>query len=293
MSVGMTLIGWYLRFSRKPIWANVDKFLANETKPKANPAPPDELTRAHNLSLRTLHGFSTYTVRPRQPSGAIRAVMYLHGGGYVNEIASQHWTLIGRMADAGLTVEVPIYGLMPQYGWADAYRFVPAVYQEMIHRHGEGNVILSGDSAGGGLALGLTSVLPDLKMPAPHSLMLISPWLDVTCRNPEIHAVEPKDPWLGLPGARIAGAHWSEGVDPTDPRVSPVNMDVSQLPPTRIYCGTHDIVYPDVRLFRGRSPQVELMTCEGACHVYPLLPVAEGRQAAKEIVEKLAKDAMA
>ncbi|GAA6140638.1 alpha/beta hydrolase [Hydrogenophaga sp. 5NK40-0174] len=293
MSVGMTLIGWYLRYSRKPIWSNASRFLANEAGPKANPEPPETLTRVHEITKRTIAGFVTYTVKPRQPSGVIRAVMYLHGGGYVNEIAPQHWALIGRMADAGLTVEVPIYGLMPTCTWADAYRFVPAVYQEMLRRHGEGNVILAGDSAGGGLALGLTSVLPDLKMPAPHSLMLISPWLDVTCSNPEIHAVEPRDPWLGLVGARIAGEHWSRDGDPLDPRISPLHMDISRLPPTTIYCGTHDIVYPDIRLFRGRSPKVDLITCDGACHVYPLLPVPEGKQAAQEIVEQLTKAARA
>ncbi|MGY1653975.1 alpha/beta hydrolase fold domain-containing protein [Geodermatophilus sp. SYSU D01119] len=91
------------------------------------------------------------TVTPR--GGATRAVLYLHGGAYVAGAAPQHWTLAGRLADAGARV-----------------------------------VVLAGDSAGGGLALGFAQTLLGTGEPQPRLVALIAPWLDLALADPAVAA---------------------------------------------------------------------------------------------------------
>lgn len=286
-------VGWYVRRTRKPLWANAQRFHTHAHGPKANPEPPRALRTRHAVSERRIHGFMHYSVAPRQGAGQ-RVVVYLHGGGYVNEIAPQHWQLIGRMADAGLRVEVPIYGLAPQHGFTAAYAMLAELIGQ-LHATPGTQVLLAGDSAGGGLALGLAQALPAMGLPMAEQITLIAPWLDITCANPEIDALEPRDPWLAKPGALLAGQLWAQGTDPTDPRLSPIYGPLQGLPPMDVYIGTHDIFYPDVLLLQQRvqalapaTPRLQLNVCPQACHVYPLLPVPEGRSAAGQLVQRLA-----
>lgn len=293
MGWGMRAIGWYVRRTRKPLWANAERFHAHAHGPKASSQPPASLQRRHRVHQRQVQGFVHYSVAPRQRDAA-RVVLYLHGGGYVNEIAPQHWQLVSRLVDAGLRVEVPIYGLAPQHGFEEAYAMLGALYAELASTP-QAQVFIAGDSAGGGLALGLAQALQAQGLPPPLGLTLISPWLDITCANPEIDALEPRDPWLAKPGALLAGALWARGADPADPCLSPLNGPLHGLPAMDVYVGTHDILYPDVCLLHERmkglgpaAPQVRLHVCPGACHVYPLLPVREGREAARQLVQHLA-----
>ncbi|WP_245160255.1 alpha/beta hydrolase, partial [Blastococcus sp. CT_GayMR20] len=91
--------------------------------------PPKKLTTRHDVTCRAVGGFPVWTVRPWTGSG--RAAVYLHGGAYISGIAPQHWALIGRLADAGVRVEVPLYGLAPQHTYRDANPFVHEVYRQL------------------------------------------------------------------------------------------------------------------------------------------------------------------
>jgi monoterpene epsilon-lactone hydrolase len=245
------------------------------------------------VSSREVEGFSCHTIAPRGRR-ADRAAVYLHGGAYISEIATQHWALISRMVDAGLRVEVPIYGLAPQHTYRDAYPFLTAVYRQLLDDVDASVVTVAGDSAGGGLALGFAQTLGASGLPQPRRLILISPWLDLTLSHPDLPAVEARDPWLNIAGTAEAGKAWAGGDDPTDPRLSPINGTLSGLAPMDVYVGTAELCLPDVLLLQDRcatagvKPQVTV--CEGAVHVYPLVPAPEGRAAARRIVRSAAGD---
>ncbi len=292
MSLGMRAVSWYVRRVKKRVWASEALSLAQAHKPKANPTPPARVAKRHDIQVREVMGFRCHTVTPRaQPAGACKGVVvYLHGGGFMNAIAPQHWHLIARMADAGLTVEVPLYGLAPKHSFTDAYALLNALYADLHRRHGAARLWLAGDSAGGGLTLGLALSLPAAGLPSPRGLTLISPWLDINSSNPGIDRLERLDPWLGKAGLAVAAQLWSRGADPADPRLSPLHGDLRHLPPTDVYIGTHDILHPDVQSLHHRAKaagvadRIKLNECPGACHVYPLLPVREGREAATRLV---------
>lgn len=187
------------------------------------------------------------------------------------------------------------YGLAPQHDYREAYSFVTAVYRELISELIPANVAVVGDSAGGGLALGLARSLAQEEGLAalPGRLVLISPWLDLNLRDPGIPAAEARDPWLAGERLRVNGRSWAGGDDPALPKLSPINGPMAPLPPTDIYIGTRDLLHPDVlcmaKAAAAAGSAVNLTVCEGAVHVYLLLPAPEGRSAAQAIVHGLAQ----
>ena len=122
--------------------------------------------------------------------------------------------------------------------------------------------------------------------------MLLSPWLDLTLSHPDLPAVERHDPWLDSTGLRVAAAAWAGGDDPTDPRLSPGGGPVAGLAPVHLYVGTREICLPDSLALgeraRSEGAPVEVTVCEGAVHVYPLVPAPEGRAARRQIVREIA-----
>lgn len=121
--------------------------------------------------------------------------------------------------------------------------------------------------------------------PAPGArivgLTLVAPWLDIALTNPEIPALERRDPWLSAAGLLVCGRAWSGGLPPDDPRVSPLFGDLTVLPPIDLYVGDRDIAVADCRLLRDRAPAVTLHEEPGAVHDYPLLPLAPESRAAR------------
>ena len=287
----MRVVEQVMRVAFKPRMATVERAHRRIAAPKGSNEAPAGLRRRHEVRRRLVQGFPVYTVTPRNRSSD-RAAVYLHGGAYIGEIAPQHWALISRLADAGVRVEVPLHGLAPQYTHRDAYPFLTAVYRDLLADVDAAAVTIAGDSSGGGLALGFAQTLAELGLPQPRLLVLLSPWLDLTISNPDVPAVEARDPWLAGVGLRVAGRAWAGGDDPTGPRLSPGNGPLAGLAPMDVHVGTHEICLPDVLRLHARAAaegaELRLAVCEGAVHVYPLVPVPEGRRAARQIVQRIA-----
>ena len=222
-------------------------------------------------------------------TGPKSVVVYLHGGGWVHEIAVQHWRLIARIArETGQRVIVPIHPLLPQ-GTARAVRDgVLTLIRAELEAGCE--VRLCGDSSGGQISLSAALALRDEGIVLPGTTLL-SPALDLTWSNPRIDAVQPSDPWLARPGGRVLAEAWrgADGIE--DPLVSPLFAEMRGLGPLTILTGTRDVLNPDAHLLRTKAEQagVQVRWCEadGQVHVYALLPSKAGEQGAHALVESL------
>jgi acetyl esterase/lipase len=291
-SLQMRAISGVLRLTRKPRMATVERARERIAAPKGSNEVPAALRTRHEVRTRQVQGFPCTTVAP-EGGGTGRAVVYLHGGSYTGEIAKQHWALISKLADAGVRVEVPLYGLAPQHTYREAYPFVTEVYRDLLAQVDARSVTVAGDSAGGGLALGFAQTLAAEGLPQPRKLVLLSPWLDLTLSHPDLPALERRDPWLSILGTVEAGKVWADGDDPTQPRLSPINGELSGLAPMDVYVGTHELCLPDVLLLQERAAAagaaLRVTVCPGAVHVYPLVPAPEGRAEAARIVEEIAR----
>ncbi|MEU2173744.1 alpha/beta hydrolase [Nocardia sp. NPDC019219] len=251
--------------------------------------PPRRLRADVAIAVDRRGGWPVYTLTPRgrPPRGN---VVYAHGGGWVHEIAPQHWALCAAVAaDTGAAVTVPIYPLVP-FGTAGP---VVRGFAELVlaNRETYGNVCLAGDSAGGQIALSTAVVLRDESSVRLPGTVLIAPALDLSLTNPEIAVVQPRDPWLGVAGSRVFIEYWRGDLGIADPRVSPLAADPRGLGPLTVFCGTDDILYPDTCLLveaaRGAGVAVEYHEGPGLPHVYPLTPTPEGRAARRVVVERL------
>lgn len=278
----------------KRMFASARATLAKADDLLVRPAPYGPPRRlGHDVRITVSHdnGWPVYQVAPRHGTPTRHAV-YVHGGAWINQIHPLHWRLVAEVAaDSGAGVTVPIYPLVP-VGTAGAV--VPAV-ADLLHaladRHGADHVTVMGDSAGGQIALSAALLLRRRGVPPLHRTVLISPAVDLTFANPEIDLVEPQDPWLARPGPRAAAELWRGDLPVEDMLVSPLFADLGGLGPLTVFSGTRDITSPDTRLLvtKAREAGVEVDHHEAVdlIHVYPLLPVPEGRQARRAITEVL------
>jgi acetyl esterase/lipase len=293
MSIQMKALSAVLRVKGLSRTSTAENARRQMQRIKTPASPPAAMIITHSVTRQSIAGFTSYRVTSRNQKPHT-TVLYLYGGGYVSEISAPHWALIGSLADAGMQVEVPIYGLAPRYDHRDALPFLTAVYQHLTTEDPSTPVALAGDSAGGALALLLAQTVRDRCMPPPSRLILISPWLDLSLTNPEIASVERHDPWLSRVALDIAARAWSPDRALTHSSVSPLYGELGGLAPTELHIGTHDMLYPDALRFHERATaagsDVELNTCQAGLHIYPLTPTPEGRAATRSIIESLQSD---
>ena len=207
-------------------------------------------------------------------------LLYLHGGAYVMDLQALQWRLVdGLLKRVGGEVVIPIYPLAPEHGWQDSAAAAERAYLALVAAHGAANVVIVGDSAGGGLALALAQKLRDEESPAPAALLLLSPWLDVGASGADQPALEADDPVLSINVLRECGRLWAKGLPLDDPRISPLFGDQDRLPPTMVLSGTRDILDSDARRLAQANPDAIVYHYPGMVHDWPIFPVPEARRA--------------
>ncbi|MBP3272110.1 MAG: alpha/beta hydrolase [Ruminococcus sp.] len=232
------------------------------------------------ISERIEDGMQVFTIG-REFS---RQVLYLHGGSYFAPPNLFHWDMLTRIsAAAEVCITAPIYPRAPVHTCSAAYSKLTKLCAESDFE------LFMGDSAGGGLALGLTQMLRDEGRHFPDELILISPWLDVTMSNAEMKQFEDTDPVLGIYGLKRFGKLWAGSLDIRDPRVSPIYGSFDGIKKLSIFIGTHEIFYPEVmrleRMLEGSETILDITVGEDMTHVWPSYPMREGREAIARIAE--------
>lgn len=272
---------------------DVDAFRARKlaAQAAADTDPPARLVRGMDVTRVEGVGFDVHDLRVRGTAPE-RTVLYLHGGGFVSHADAAHWRYVVRLARRfDLRVVLPVYPLAPTYTWRDSTDALLRLFEQVAIESPRG-VVLAGDSAGGGLALALAQQIAARPGPQPTQLVLVAPWVDLTDTTPGTVEAAGRDPWLNLSRLRICGAWWAGADDVTRPEVSPVNGDLTGLPPALMWCGTRDLLQPQCRLLADRAAEQgwELRYVEepDLLHVYPILPIPEARRALAELADFLA-----
>ena len=260
----------------------MDKLTAGE--PTA--ALPENRVFRSEVSEAERDGLKVFTLEGGAGDGPL--VLYLHGGAYINGFNAHQWRFMDDLAAAsGGTVVAPAYHLAPFADYTRAYEDLPALWRALRAEHPGRRMILMGDSAGGGLALGLAEYLAAAGEPLPERLILFSPWVDVSMENPEIADYVPVDPILHLELVKVHGELWAGDGGTKHWQVSPLYGDMTGLPPVTIYCGTRELLYPDILLaaekLRAAGVAVTLNVGRGLNHDYPLMPIPEGTRAVQEV----------
>lgn len=234
---------------------------------------PEDLHRDCQIKTEQFMSRNIFIITPRKQEKSKINILYFHGGSYVAEATKQHWKFIKKLVnDTGATVIFPDYPLTPKYDYNDVFNMVVPLYQEIIHQMDAKNLILMGDSAGGGLALALAEKVGEESLPMPMRTILISPWLDVRLTNPAINEVQKRDKQLNKETLKLAGMMYAgeEGMDSY--LVNPIEGDVSKLKNIIILTGTNDILNPDVQRLKENAEkvggQIEVKEYEQAGHIW-------------------------
>ncbi|EHJ56515.1 hypothetical protein HMPREF9318_01275 [Streptococcus urinalis FB127-CNA-2] len=249
------------------------------------------------LKSESLEGMQVYSWNdhhnPKQ-----KTIFYLHGGSYLNNPTSYHISMLKELSQTlDAKIVFPIYPKTPRNTYYTVMPKVVNVYRH-FHQQNQENFFLMGDSAGGGLALGLGHALNYEAKPytllQPKRIILLSPWLDVTMSHPEIKDYEKTDPILSAWGLKRVGEYWARSKDlMTHEYVSPKNGRTDHLAPISLFTGTREIFYPDIRdyakLLKERNHDVTYYEKAGMNHVYPIYPISEANEAKEQIRQEIIK----
>jgi len=264
------------------------------------------------------YSFPFYCLTPPQWDRK-RTVLYLHGGGNVNEATKTHWFFLIRTAvRARARIVMPQYPLAPEYSCADALEMIREVYEKILETTSSDHVFLMGDSAGGGLTLSSAMLFRDLGLPGPRCLVMISPALEFGVSDsefqPEIPNIEKLDPMLSFGSFSTILEKWRGPFSPGDWHAEPLFGDLEGLPPMTIFIGTSDILSLGARAFLKKvsklNEEKEKRSREGLkneqapkrlilleyrefpemFHCWPLIPLPESREARNEIWEIIQSD---
>ena len=240
-----------------------------------SPPPLLNVLLGQTVQYTTSNGMSVVQITPAHPTGEY--VVAIHGGGFIFPPSFLHWINYSVMSyQTGATVQVPIYPLLQEGGTAGLV--VPALanlISEQVVLRGSSNVSVIGDSAGGNLALAAVQYMVGQGDPIPASMVLVSPWLDVSMTNPNIAFVA--DPLLPIGPAQQIGRAWAGNLSVTNPAVSPLYGSMTGLPPTYVYSGNLDILAPDVfRLqdaARAANAPINFVLANGQIHDWIILTI--------------------
>jgi len=283
-SISARLIRAYLRTLRaKRLMETAERFakVIKKQRKTGDAKPPRALSNRFKINCKAMFGSKVYMIEPRDRSCA-RTLIYIHGGGYVGNLAPLQWKIVeGLLARLDMRVIVPCYPLAPETDWNAGYKLIGTLYEWVIARQSSTEVLICGDSAGAGLALGYAQKLVETRRPMPSGLILFSPWLDLRTNNEEQEAFDARDPLLGLPGLRWAAMKWAGHTELDNPRLSPIFGSLAGLPPMFVASGTADLLHPDSRALVTKAEQecAELTYLEGEdmTHGWALSPIPEAK----------------
>ena len=205
-------------------------------------------------------------------------ILHLHGGGYV--IGSPRTTrsiTAGLARHIGLAVLAPDYRLAPEHPYPAAIEDTVAAYSWLVDQGIDPRrIVVSGDSAGGGLTMALLLVLRERSLPLPAGAIGISPLLDLTLSSPSIEANLATDPQVTRAFLELSVSHYlPPGVDPKSPLASPVFADLTGLPPLLLQAGGDEALLDDTVRFADAADaagvDVTVERWEAMMHVWHML----------------------
>lgn len=208
-----------------------------------------------------------------QPRGD-GVILYFHGGAYMMGAPETHAAMLAELARlTALPVFLPHYRLAPEHRFPAGFNDALAAWNRLRSLgHAPGEIVLGGDSAGGGLALALLSHLCRTGQP-PAGAFVFSPWTDLTFTGGSLTSNARRDPLL--PAGRVGEARamiigTPSSVDPADPRLSPLFASFPDAPPVQIHVAETEILLDDALRLHGPLPAADIRMQGDLPHVWPI-----------------------
>ena len=256
--------------------------------------PPWKCPDCFILKEIELENFHMELLESREDPNTDKIILQLHGGGYVGPMRNAYRMFAGLYNEVsqGMSVLTIDYRVAPEHPYPAALEDACAAYQWLLD---EGwfsdQIILVGDSAGGGLALALCHLLMDQGKQLPCGIVAMSPWTDLTASGESYETNYERDPLFGKTRDSMiynnqvyVGDH-----DPMDAYISPLFGDFRGFPPMLIQVGSYEMLLSDsvevAAKARQQGVKVRLSIYEGMFHIFQMAAkmLPESRKAWVEI----------
>jgi monoterpene epsilon-lactone hydrolase len=255
---------------------------------------PDPYKVPASVQISPAHLGGVPGERLEGPSPGDTVLLYLHGGGYFACSSETHRPITVYFALHGFHVFAPDYRLAPENRFPAAVEDAVAFYRALLSAgYAPQNIVVAGESAGGGLALSLMLSLRDAGVPLPAAAALFSPWTDLAATGDSIRTNTDRCAMFDGAGVAFSARYYLGDTDPCNPLASPLYADLSGLPPLLIHVGADEVLLDDsTRLAeraRAAGVRVELKIWPVVPHAWQLVPhlVPESRQSLHESAEFL------
>lgn len=222
-----------------------------------------------------------------------RVIYFLHGGGYVAGSPRTHRGFTTALASkTGANVFALDYRLAPEHRFPAAIEDTIAGYEWLISQGVQPEqIVIGGDSAGGGLTITSLLALRDQGRKLPAAAFCLSPWTDLEGRGSTIRTNDLRDAMFYGRNVADLGKVYAGTAQLDSPLVSPIHADFHGLPPLRIYASECEILLDDsTRLAeraRSHGVTVDLRIWKDMVHVWPVF-IAYGLPEAQTVVAELA-----
>jgi epsilon-lactone hydrolase len=203
-----------------------------------------------------------------------RAVLYLHGGGYVVGSVKTHRDLMGRLSRAAKARVLGLdYRLAPEHPFPAAVDDSVAAYRWMLQQDLQpSRIAVAGDSAGGGLVIATLVAIRDAKLPIPAAGVCLSPWVDLEGIGESMKTRAQADPVVRRDMLAQMATAYLGGKSARTPLAAPLYADLKGLPPLLIQVGDAETLLDDSNRLADRAReagvQVKLEVWPEMIHVF-------------------------
>ncbi|WHZ13114.1 MAG: 6-hexanolactone hydrolase [Burkholderiaceae bacterium] len=225
----------------------------------------------------TLAGVEALWALP-QGADTKKVILYTHGGGFAVGSAASHRKLAGHLAKhLGITAVVIDYRRAPEHPFPAQLEDSTAVYKELLARGFKAaDIVTSGDSAGGNLAISTVLKLRQDGMPLPGAVIALSPWLDMEHVGKTLQTNAATDALVSKAILEaMSGMFLGEKGSRTDPLANPLKADYSGFPRLHITAGGSETLLDNAQDLARRAKEagvsVTLSVVDGMQHVFPFL----------------------
>ena len=261
----------------------------NQLEAHPQKKPSKHMMRTYHIETKTFFSRTVYYINLNNDLNQT-IIFYMHGGAYVHGLSKMHYALFKKLIKYTQCVLVaPDYPLVPKASVDDIYLFLETSYLDLIKAHPKSKVILMGDSAGGGLALGLAMHLYKKHQIKDHQVMLLSPWLDISMENPRIKEIEDQDPILNLETLQCVGKMYARDLNIKDERLSPIYGSFECIQKIDLWTGTKDILYADAleleEKLKEQKHKLKVYTYDDMLHTWMFFGLPESKQSILEMIK--------
>ena len=217
-------------------------------------------------------------------------VLYLHGGGYTCGSLDYAKGFAATLAsECGVRVFCAAYRLAPENPYPAAVEDALTAFDYLLKKgYAPHQILLCGESAGGGLIYALSLKLKQLGRELPCGLIGISPWVDLTGSGASYETNRDNDPSLTQELLEFYAKCYTQ--DPTDPLCSPVRGDLTGLPPSLLFAGGDEILLDDARTLHDRLKAAgcrsKLLIAPERWHAYVLYCLQENMEQDMEEINR-------